>query len=68
MMFFMSFDSINVLMKYHKLFEDKGLCRIYGQNVTVTEKEIVSLFHQLMKRVLYLMSQCAHRSDKLFSA
>ena len=42
-MFFMSHDTINALKKYLNLFEDKGLCRIHGENVTVAEKEKVAV-------------------------
>ena len=31
------------MRKLLKLFEDKGLCRSYGKNVTVAEKEIVAV-------------------------
>ena len=39
-MFYMSHDTINALKKYLKTFEEKGLRRIRGENVTVVEKEI----------------------------
>ena len=42
-MFFTSQDAINALEKYLKLFEDKGLCRFHGENVTVAKKEIVAI-------------------------
>lgn len=39
-MFHMSRDTITALKKYLKLFEEKGLRRIRGENVVVAEKEI----------------------------
>ena len=39
-MIYMSRDTINALKKYLKTFEEKGLRRIRGENVAVTEKEI----------------------------
>ena len=42
-MLFMSQDTINALKKYLKLFEDNVLHRICGENIIVTEKEIVAV-------------------------
>ena len=52
-MLFMSHDTINAFRKYLKLSEDKGLHRICGENVTVSEKETVVV--------------CGHWSVKVFS-
>ena len=46
-MFFMSCEIISALEKYIKLFEDKGLCRICGKNVTFSEEGIVAICLQL---------------------
>jgi len=39
-MFHMSRDTITALKKYLKLFEEKGLRRICGENVVIAEKEV----------------------------
>ena len=39
-MFHMSRDTINALKKYLKIFEEKGLRRIRGENVAIAEKEV----------------------------
>ena len=41
-MFHMTRETIQALKKYLKLFEEKGLKRIRGENVTVAEKEVVA--------------------------
>ena len=46
-MFHMSRDTITALKKYLKLFEEKGLRRIRGENVVVAEKEIVAVCTRL---------------------
>ena len=46
-MFFTPHDTINTLRRYLNLFDDKGLCRICGKNVTVAEKDIVTVCFQL---------------------
>ena len=48
-MFFMSQAIVNALKKYVKSFDNKGLCRIHGENVTVAEKEIVGVCMPLIK-------------------
>ena len=40
MLFHISCDTITALKKYLKIFEKKGLCGIWGENMTVAEKEI----------------------------
>ena len=45
----MSQDTINVLKKYLKFFENKGLYRICCKNVMAAEKEIVAVYLQLNK-------------------
>ena len=67
--FFMLCDTTIALRRYLKLFEDKGLCRICGKNVTVAEEEIVAVCLLLNEvgALPYDSDQCAHRSDKLFS-
>ena len=43
----MSRDTITALKKYLKLFEEKGLRRIRGENVVIAEKEIVAVCTRL---------------------
>ena len=43
----MSQDTIKALKMYPKLFENKGLCRIFSENVTVAEMEIMAIWLQL---------------------
>ena len=40
-MFFMPCSTVDALRKCLKVFEDRGLCMICGNNVTVTKREIV---------------------------
>jgi hypothetical protein len=46
-MFYMSRDTINALKKYLKLWEEKGLRRIRGENVVIAEKEIIAVCTRL---------------------
>ena len=46
-MFHISRDTINALKKYLKLFEEKGLRRIRGENVVIAEKEINAVCSRL---------------------
>ena len=45
--FFMSYDTINAYRKHLKLYEDEGLHRNCGKNVTVSKKEIVAVYFSL---------------------
>ena len=46
-MFHMSRDTINALKKYLKIFQEKGLRRIRGENVVVAQKELVTVCTRL---------------------
>ena len=41
--FYMSHDTINAFKKYLKLFQEKGLCRVRGENVVIAQKEIIAV-------------------------
>ena len=45
----MSRDTINALKKYLKIFEEKGLRRIRGENVAIAEKEVNAVCARLNK-------------------
>ena len=46
-MFHISRDTINALKKYIKIFQEKGLRRIRGENVVIAEKEINAVCSRL---------------------
>lgn len=48
-MFHMSRDTITALKRYLKIFEEKGLRRIRGENVVVAEKEIIAVCSRLQE-------------------
>ena len=48
-MFHMSRDTIQALKKYLKLFQEKGLRRIRGENVVIAQKELLAVCTRLDK-------------------